>query len=99
MPQFNKIFAGTQQSRRRKRSPAPVQDSGLGSAVALLSTGATSLAIKAILMMMILQLMLLMLTMMMVSSRPDLPFLSLGESFGESLGERPDGAEGGAAAG
>ena len=63
--------------------------------VALLSTGVTSIAIKTILMMM----MLPMMTMMMVSSRPDLPFLSLGESFGESLGERPDGAEGGAAAG
>ena len=48
--------------------------------------------------MMMLQRMLPMM-MMMVSSRPDLPFLSLGESFGESLGERPDGAEGGAAAG
>ena len=93
------MFAGTRQSRRRRKSPAQVQDSGLGSAVALLSTGATSIAIKTILMIKILQLMLLMMTMMMVSSRPDLPFLSLGESFGESLGERPDGAEGGAAAG
>ena len=93
------MFAGTRRSRKRRRSPAPVQDSGLGSAVALLSTGATSIAIKTILMIKILQLMLLMMTMMMVSSRPDLPFLSLGESFGESLGERPDGAEGGAAAG
>ena len=54
------MFAGTRRSRRRKRSPAPVQDSGLGSAVALLSTGATSIAFKTILMMM----MLLMMTMM-----------------------------------
>ena len=54
------MFAGTRRSRRRRRRPAPVQDSGLGSAVALLSTGATSIAIKTILMMM----MLLMMTMM-----------------------------------